>query len=100
MPFILDKPLNSSVKYSTSEKLLSKTMVYYWSNFIKYNDPNYENKFQVWPKYKVKQENSNEILKAYIIFNIPIEIGQSFKADYCAFWNVYIRSLTQNTSNL
>lgn len=98
MSFILGRPLNTSIKYNDSEIVLSKQMAYYWSNFIKYNDPNYENKHEIWPKYKIKQTNSNDTLRAYFILNNPVGIRQHFKADYCAFWNIYLRSLIPNTS--
>lgn len=96
MPFVLAKPLNASLRYLASEVLLSKKMISYWSGFVKYNDPNYENRYETWPKYKMR--NENDTLKAYIILKSEIEFDHSFKADYCAFWNVYIRTLDDHSS--
>jgi len=97
MPFILGNPLNDSLKYTSSEKILSKSMLKYWSNFVQNDDPNGVD-IDIWPKYKIKNLTINESMKAYINLRSPIQYGSSFKAEYCEFWNYYLRSLINSTN--
>ena len=84
MPFILGKPLNDSLKYTSSEKILSKKLLKYWSVFFQTDDPNGINgTIDTWSKYKIKNLDPKETFKSYINLRSLIQYGSNFKVEYC-----------------
>ena len=102
MPFILGIPLVSNKNFSSSERTFSKTLISYWSSFIKYDDPNYDNNNEMWPIFKTTNKKDNDTLRAYINLRSPKpEKGSDLRNEYCKFWNSYIRDLVikENTTS-
>jgi acetylcholinesterase len=98
IPFVFGEPLTELKNYSPKEKLLSKKMIKYWSNFAMYHNPNGNGSdlniddsydLELWPKFTHNQ--------SFLILNASeIKIDQNLRAEYCAFWYSLVPKLRLN----
>ena len=94
IPFVFGAPLNTSKKYDEAPKSLARKMLKYWSNFVRYNQPNslrtnlfdltqtLRQSIEYWPRFYTNN--------AYLVLNSSIQkanlIGNNLRAEYCSFW--------------
>ncbi len=90
IPFVFGAPLNTSKGYDEAPKVLAKKILKYWSNFVRFNDPNGEEatsgtiqtlkqSIEYWPRFNEK----NAFLK---LNSSQISIEYNLCAEYCSFW--------------
>ena len=92
LAFVYGKPLATDSKYSDSDKKVSKIFINYWNNFVRYDNPNGPNVNEdSWPVYNCSK-------KAYINLKTEPDIEYSLRAEYSAFWNVYLPTLLTEKS--
>ena len=93
--------LDPSLGYNDEEKRFSKHLVKYWTNFVKYGDPNIydlddkDERNTIWPLWNNKQRNNNSFkpntfYETYLSLrpnNLKITNDSSFL--HCNFWRQY-----------
>jgi carboxylesterase type B len=99
LPFVFGEPLTST-KFKTEEIDFSKILLAYWSNFMRYDDPNGgEGGGKLgafWPKYNVTNSPDDNFQRAYLTLDASRNfVNYSLKADYCALWNNLVPNLTK-----
>ena len=121
--FVFGEPLNPSKNFTQNEKVLTRKILKYWSNFVRYNNPNgfdgnsnsmlfeknspkvmtktLDQKIEPWPKFKLIKNATNDEQKAYLILNSKeITVGFNLRAEYCAFWNSFLPNLVLSECKL
>jgi acetylcholinesterase len=106
--FVFGEPLNPSKNYTEEEKVLTRKILKYWSNFARYDDPNknlnslsktktLSQYIEPWPKFKVIKNSTYDQHRAYLNLNSKeISIGYNLRAEYCAFWGSFLPNLVLN----
>lgn len=94
LSFVYGEPLYSN-KFMANEVSFSKKLLDYWSNFVKFDDPNGHGGLgEYWPKYNVTNSPVVGAQRAFLTFDADQNyVGYSLKADYCAFWNSLLPTL-------
>ena len=95
LSFVYGELLHSN-KFKPNEVTFSKKLLDYWSNFIKYDNPNGNLRSgEIWPKYTVNNSPNDNFQRAYLTLDADQNyVGFSLKADYCAFWNNLLPKLS------
>ena len=120
--FVFGEPLLNASTFNEEEKVFTRKILKYWSNFARYDNPNGKsdqlgnnspgslrlisdtmNTFTLkqpienWPKYEIIFSSQNDTQRAYIVLDAnKIEVDYNLRADYCSFWNSYIPNLMLN----
>lgn len=120
--FVFGEPLLNASTFNEEEKVFTRKILKYWSNFARYDNPNGKsdqlgnnspgslrlisdtmNTFTLkqpienWPKYEIIFSSQNDTQRAYIVLDADkIEVDYNLRADYCSFWNSYIPNLMLN----
>jgi carboxylesterase type B len=91
-PWLIEK------EYSISERRFCYQIVNYWSNFIRNNNPNYEDEnsifvikgAQIWPEYKSASSMNTNILRLQSskVFKI-----NNFSLVKCQFWSDFLTKI-------
>ncbi|XP_013780687.2 acetylcholinesterase-like [Limulus polyphemus] len=99
IPFIFGEPLNPALTYTKEEKLLSKKMMRYWTNFAKTGNPNTENaEVEEDGTYWVTHTDGG---KEYMTLSVKSpKISRGPRAEYCAFWHHYLPQLVKSTGSI
>lgn len=93
--------------FTRKERVFSRKLLKYWSNFVRYDNPNGLRKnvlnistptlktyIEPWPKYRILFDHKNDRQKAYLELNADKnEIKYNLRADYCSFWGSYLPKL-------
>ncbi|MEM7008505.1 MAG: carboxylesterase/lipase family protein [Thermodesulfobacteriota bacterium] len=84
VPFVFHTAENLGYQFTEQERILSRTMINYWTNFVKNIDPNGilpEGILPHWPKYKSQESN--------VILVTPIDkiVSKQDLRARCEFWN-------------
>jgi acetylcholinesterase len=106
--FVFGEPLNLSLPFKYEERVFSRKLLKYWSNFAKYADPNgpmddistqtLRTSVETWPLYEIVQNTDQG--KKYLSLNAnEISVGTNFRADYCAFWGNYLSEVSIHEGN-
>lgn len=120
--FVFAEPLNETLSFNDKEKTFTRRIIKYWSNFAKYGDPNgylnidnatystqeasnkifneIETKTKTliqpiehWPVYKLGINSDKE--RIYMRLDAyETELGNNFRAEYCAFWGKYMSEIS------
>lgn len=104
--FVFGEPFYTKLNYTYQEKILSKKILKYWSNFVRYSNPNgkndlfcsnsscYGEDLEYWPKYNIEKNSLNDTQKAYLNLNADkISQGFNLRVEYCTFWGSFIPNL-------
>ena len=117
--FVFGEPLNPVKNFTYGEKVLTRKIIKYWSNFARYGNPNgpdvnankklvAQNSPKVmsktlrqytehWPKFKVLKNSTLDEQRAYLILNADeVGVGFNLRAEYCAFWGSFLPNLVLN----
>jgi len=112
--FVFGKPLYSQANFTEEEKVFTRKLLKYWSNFARYDNPNgcqdikeqekqklatltLEQSIEPWPKYQVLFDSETNDQKAHLILNAAqIKVDYNLRSDYCSFWNSYLPNLILN----
>lgn len=90
LSFNFAETLDSSSEAPVEEKMFAETIVTYWGNFIKYNDPNgpdtQPTQSQEWPKYNLRDGTTNR----KVIF---LNASQTNIADFSTLDSKYLNWL-------
>ncbi|XP_053561539.1 cholinesterase [Bombina bombina] len=90
LPILFGKPLIASNNYTESEKVFSKRIMKFWTNFARYGAPTaHEEVGFTWPLY------SNEEQKYVVLKLNNTEIHHKLKSHHCQFWNSYFPKLVR-----
>ena len=94
LAFVYGEPLHSN-KFKPNEVTFSKKLLVFWSNFIKYDNPNGNGGLdEIWPEYTLTNSPNDNFQRAYLTLDADQNyVGFSLKADYCAFWNNFLPKL-------
>ncbi|GFO40069.1 carboxylic ester hydrolase [Plakobranchus ocellatus] len=98
--FTFGHPLNRSYSFTEGEKMLSRKMMTYWTNFAKTGDPNTapgEAPLMEWPRFGEDQRYLNLSVAA---LNSGETWGSYPRAQECAFWEEYLPMLVAQTSDI
>ncbi len=114
--FVFGEPLNPKKNFTDEEKVLTRKILKYWSNFARYSNPNGESNenlestsetktlsqyIEPWPKFKVVKNSTYDDQRAYLILNSKeISTGNNLRAEYCAFWGSFLPNLVLNECKL
>lgn len=101
---------NPTHRYLRSEKALGNEIVYYWSNFAKYDSPNGPvnyHSYKNWPQYTLFEENFestnltnlNESTRYLILKTNGTRISRGYSLDSCQFWSTYLPKIVQDIGN-
>lgn len=96
--------------FTRKERIFSRKLIKYWSNFVRYDNPNglrnnilnistpsMKTYIEPWPKFRVLFDSKNDRQKAYLELNADKnKIGYNLRADYCSFWGSYLPKLLLN----
>jgi carboxylesterase type B len=97
IPFTFGVPLNQSKMYDEESKVLSRKMLKYWSNFVRFSTPNEKSKrpkdvvevtqtlqqiIEFWPRFTKKNNFPYIVLNS----NVTQNVGYNLRAEYCSFW--------------
>ena len=105
--FTFGQSLYKSLNFTKSERIFSRKLLKYWSNFGRFDNPNGQRKnvlnistpslnthIEPWPKYRVLLDSTNDKQKAYLELNADKNtIGYNLRSDFCSFWGSYIPKL-------
>jgi acetylcholinesterase len=109
--YVFGVPLNENSNYSYPERLFTRKLLRYWTNFAKYNNPNdprtssclgcvlsqvltqlFEFNLEDWPKYQIVANSDKQ--RAFLIMSSDmLKVDYNLRADYCEFWNSYLPSI-------
>ncbi len=112
IPFVFGTPLEYPYRYTPIEMQLSRKMMRYWSNFVRYENPNgdgssaYESNggsfcltcliqqfwldvtLEKWPKYEIVNNQNGDLQRAYLELSAgKVRSDYNFRAEFCAFWS-------------
>lgn len=95
---------NPKHRYSNGEKVLTKEMIDYYSNFAKFNTPNGREVKKHWPKYTLlnlddKTANMSDPSEAgrYMIFKTNgTRVNRGYSVEICQFWNYYLPNVIRH----
>ncbi|CAF1087877.1 unnamed protein product [Brachionus calyciflorus] len=76
-------------KNNNAERYLTLKTLNFWSNFVKYDNPN-KSGFKLWPKYKSKMTNDTTMPMYGNVFRLNTGILKARKEEnlrQCQFWN-------------
>jgi acetylcholinesterase len=119
--FVFGEPLNKTLKFNDKEKVFTRRLIKYWSNFAKYGDVNghseYDNatvlareganrvfneievdtktlsqEIEYWPLYKIGVNTDKERIHMRLDA-YKTEFGSNHRAEYCAFWGKFVSDL-------
>lgn len=119
--FVFGEPLNNTLNFTHAEKVFTRRIIKYWSNFAKYGDPNgysefdndtyldsqrtnmkfneYEKvtkslqqKIELWPRYKIGMNTDKERIHMRLDGQYT-ELGNNLRAEYCAFWGKFMSEI-------
>ncbi|XP_072111502.1 cholinesterase-like [Mobula birostris] len=92
--FMFGMPVDGKLNYTAAEETLSRNMMHYWANFAKTGNPNEPNvQGMRWPEYTHTDQK-------YISFNTEAtRIYMKYRAQQCAFWNLFLPKLLQRTAH-
>ena len=114
--FVFGEPLLPEFNYTESERAFTLKIFRYWSNFVRYSNPNgpdenflsnnenkeinshinttFKQNIERWPKYEILFNSSHNYQKAYLILDAnKIEIKYNLRAEYCGFWGTYLPNI-------
>lgn len=102
--FVFGEPLNKSYGYTEEEKIFSKKMMKYWSNFAKTGSPNREPggvELDEWPSYN-NITRKHLILRPELVNRLDksLALGQGSRAKECSFWKDYLPNLVVRTADM
>ena len=81
LPFVFHN-IYPFYNYTQEEDLLSKSMITYWTNFAKTENPNTPNTPPLqWPFYSINTRQSMKL-------DWPLSIESGFNKEFCDFWDV------------
>lgn len=97
--FVFGKPLRAHSEYTSEEKVLSRKMLNYWSNFARSANPNDQSlsgecKLDHWPLYQITNSSTNDLQRAYLSIDINRpSVAYNLRAEYFGFWFNYIERI-------
>ncbi|XP_053403602.1 acetylcholinesterase-like [Mercenaria mercenaria] len=102
--FMFGEPTNKSFGYTEEEKIFSKKMMRYWTNFAKTGDPNRSPGslfLDEWPLFDTVTRK-HLILRPELInrLNKSLAIGHGSRAKECSFWKDYLPNLVVRTADM
>lgn len=91
--------------YTNNEKILTKEIIGYWSNFIKFNNPNSDWESVKWPQYTLYNRDDENVPFSqsgqYMVFKINgTKVSRGYSLEQCKFWNSYLPSLVDQHGKL
>jgi carboxylesterase type B len=127
--FVFGEPLYPQANFTEEEKVFTRKLLKYWSNFARYDNPNgyqveiknehvisldkkepeklnlttltLKQYIEPWPKYQVLFDSESNNQKAHLVLNAAqVEVGYNLRSDYCSFWNSYLPNLILNQRKL
>lgn len=121
LEYVFGAPLAYGSTFNNQEKVLSRKILNFWSNFAKYSNPNGPNSWydncgfnplcyvtqaidlyvypgvSAWPKYQFLNRTQDDLQRAYLTLNAAqITIDFNFNANACGFWNKYLPMAVSN----
>ncbi|KAK3593557.1 hypothetical protein CHS0354_018644 [Potamilus streckersoni] len=89
LDLVFGQPFRENTTYTSDEKILSDTIMKYWTNFAKYGDPSGSN-LTSWPRYDLEEQK-------YIVLNTENKLGvmQGLRHRECTFWREFIPKVVQ-----
>lgn len=102
--FVFGEPMNDTFGYTTTEKVFSKKIMKYWTNFAKTGDPNRSPGMvflDEWPLFN-NVSRKHLILRPELINRLDksLAIGQGSRAKECSFWKDYLPNLVIRTADM
>ena len=91
--FIFGEAFNYSAPYTDEEKMLTRFIMAYWSNFAKFGDPNTRDRSSPnqinldlpnWPEYSYYEKTFLELSVDTLVTKRKPAVGTSIKAQECA----------------
>jgi carboxylesterase type B len=99
--------LSPKAGYPRREKTLSKEIILYWSNFVKFDNPNVQDKdtgddeeLKEWPLYKVSSQNLADNNQYLVLRSNGSKAARSYGFEECQFWNHLIPALIDELGKL
>ncbi|KAG8450046.1 hypothetical protein GDO86_016653, partial [Hymenochirus boettgeri] len=82
--YIFGMPLNTTLKYTKEEEILSRTMMRYWGNFAKTGNPNDAGSSETnWPMFTLNEQS-------YLILDTgTLNTNQKMRINQCKFWGQF-----------
>ncbi|KAK3593556.1 hypothetical protein CHS0354_018642 [Potamilus streckersoni] len=89
LDLVFGQPFRDNATYTSDEKILSDTIMKYWTNFAKYGDPSGPN-LTTWPGYDLD-------VQSYIILDVGdnLQVRQGLRHRECTFWREFIPKVLQ-----
>ncbi|XP_060565855.1 acetylcholinesterase-like isoform X2 [Ruditapes philippinarum] len=102
--FVFGEPTNRTFGYTDEEKIFSRKIMRYWTNFAKTGDPNRSPGsvfLDEWPVFN-NVSRKHIILRPDLINRLDKSkaIGQGSRAKECSFWKDYLPNLVVRTEDL
>jgi acetylcholinesterase len=97
--YVFGRPLNSTLRFTLSEKNLSQKMITYWSNFVKFESPNgpyikRQRIIEYWSNYRIVNSPNNDFQREYLMLRTRSNRAEfNLRAQFCAFWNFLIQNV-------
>jgi acetylcholinesterase len=104
--FVFGEPIPSNSANSPSERVLSRKMIKYWSNFARFQNPNgngtalgintgtMNQSIENWPLYTLPQNSSDTLTRGYVNLNAAgVVSAYNLRVDHCSLFNTLIPSL-------
>ncbi len=111
--FVFGAPIPSISGNSASERVLSRKMIKYWSNFARFQNPNgngtalsintgtMNQSIENWPLYTLPESSSDALTRSYVNLNAAGVVGgYNWRVDYCSLWNTLIPTLKSQSKTL
>ncbi|EFC39235.1 predicted protein [Naegleria gruberi] len=74
---------SQNLEFSDKDRKISDSMIYYWTNFIKYGKPDGENPKEEFPNWI----SFNRCEEKLLYIDIPLKMEQAMKETICNFWD-------------
>ncbi|KAL3878505.1 hypothetical protein ACJMK2_030847 [Sinanodonta woodiana] len=89
LDLVFGQPFRDNATYTSDEKILSDTIMKYWTNFAKYGNPSGPN-LTTWPEYDLDEQN-------YLVLDIGynLQVRQGLRHRECTFWREFIPKVVQ-----
>ena len=92
---------------SFKDKKFAEKMITYWTNFAKYDDPNYSSDFENWEPFVAKSTDMSQMTAVekmnkgrYLLFsNENIKMITGFSEHKCDFWNYTLDGVKSNAAS-
>ncbi|XP_077295695.1 uncharacterized protein LOC143917932 [Arctopsyche grandis] len=89
--------------YNSQEKLLSESVMSFWTNFAKTGNPNRPRKSSYltlgpkdWTKYDIEWPKYNPINQSYLYLGTPLFVNSHYRNRYMQYWNNELPQMLEN----